>query len=175
MSFFNTLFGTQSEMKQQPTQTPQQMQYLQQILQGLQGGNSDIQGMNYLNSLFSNDPQAFRDYEAPAMRQFNEQILPGIAERFTGMGAGSQNSSAFQQQATAAGSRLSENLAAQRANLRGQGINQMQGFGQMGLTPQFENIYMQGQPGLLQGLSGGLGQGFGQMGVMQLMRSMGLM
>lgn len=165
---WDSIFGSQSQMKQMPTMNPQQMQFLQQMLSGLQGGESNIPGMEYLQSLFSNDPNAFNEFQAPAMRQFNEQIMPGIAERFSSMGAGGRNSSAFNNAGAMAGSRLSENLSAQRAGLRSGAMNQLQGFGQMGMRSPFENVYMQGQPGLMQGIAGGAGQGIGQLGLLKL-------
>jgi hypothetical protein len=167
--------GSNSEFQTLPTMNPEQMEYLQQILSGLQGGASNVPGMEYLTSLFSNNPNAFKEYEAPAFRQFNEQILPGIAERFTGTGAGSRSSSAFNNSAAMAGSRLSENLAAQRANLRGNAVGQLQNYGQQALNPTFENLYAQGQPGLLQGIAGGIGQGAGALGSQYLMKKFGMM
>jgi hypothetical protein len=169
------LTGSQSKMKQVPTMNPDQQQYMQQLFSGLQGQGSNIPGMEYLQSLFSDNPEAFNEFQAPAMRQFNEQIMPGIAERFSGMGAGSRNSSAFNNAGAMAGARLSENLSAQRAGLRSGAMNQLQGFGQMGMRPSFENVYMQGQPGLLQGIAGGAGQMGGMMGILKMMTSMGLM
>lgn len=167
--------GSNSEFSQQGTKTPQQMEYIQQLLSGLQGGGSNVPGMEYLQGLFSNNPDAFKEFEAPAFRQFNEQTIPGIAERFSGQGAGSRNSSAFNNSAAMAGARLSENLSAQRAGLRSGAINQLQNYGQQALTPTFENLYQQGQPGFLQGIGGGFGQGAGALASQALFKKLGLM
>lgn len=172
MAIWDFLFGGKNQMQQAPTQNPQQQQYIMQLLQALQGGESNVPGLDYLQSLFSNDPNAFNEFQAPATRQFDEQIIPGIAERFTSMGAGGRGSSAFNNATSMAGSRLSENLSAQRANLRGGAINQLQGYGQMAMQPSFENIYLRGQPGLFQSVGQGLGQAAGLGGYSALMNRM---
>ena len=157
-NFFETLFGSPSKMKQQSTVTPEVQKFYDQIMSAMQGGNTNIPGIDYLQSLFSNDPNAFSEFEAPAMRQFNEQTIPGIAERFSAAGSGSRNSSAFNNSTAMAGSRLSENLSSQRANLRSGAMNQLQGWGNMGSRPTFENVNMSGYPGLFQGAAQGAGQ-----------------
>lgn len=158
MSFWG---GTEGKMKQYSTMTPEQMGVQSGIYDFLQGGKSNMPGGDYMQSLFSNDPSAFRAYEAPMMRQFNEEVVPGLAERFSGSGMGGRQSSAFQNQMGQAGMKLSEALGAQRANLR-QGamsnIMQMLGLSQ---TPTFENVYQAGQPGAAQGIFSGLAQGVG--------------
>ena len=78
---------------------------VQQLLQGQLGGEGQ---------------QAF---EAPFLRQFQEQTIPGIAERFSGLGA--QSSSAFQQSLGAAGAGLQENLAAMGATRQQNTITQL--------------------------------------------------
>lgn len=163
MAAWDWLTGSQ-KMQQVPTMLPQQQQALMSMLQGAQGGPSSITGSGYLQSLFSQDPSAFAEYEAPAMRQFSEQIVPGIAERFTGMGAGGRSSSAFNQTMGQAGRTLSENLSAQRANLRSGAMNQVMQMLGMGMQPSFENVMFQ-KPGMLQGLGQGAGAGLG-MGAM---------
>lgn len=129
-------------------------------MSGLQGGQSNIPGMEYLQQLMSNDPAAFEAYEQPMMRQFNQEIVPGIAERFSGMGMGSRNSGAFQQQVAGAAGRLSENLGAQRAGLRQGAMQQLMGMYGQAMQPQFQSI-AQPQYGMIPGLLGGMGQGAG--------------
>lgn len=73
-------------------------------------------GQDYLTRLLSNDPSAMEAFEAPARRQFREEIMPEIAEQYAGAGAG--RSSAFNLAATHAGGTLAEQLAAQRAQLQ---------------------------------------------------------
>jgi hypothetical protein len=167
------------------TGTKQQSSFLQQLLGSLQGQSSNIgqnplfqQGSNYLQQLLSGSPESTAAFEAPAMRQFNEQTIPGLAERFSGLGAGAQSSSAFQQALGQAGAGLSENLQALRSGLQFGGLGQalnysqqpisnLQGFGQLGLGTQMRG-FMPKQQGflrqLLTALAGGVGQAGGALG-----------
>jgi hypothetical protein len=77
-------------------------------------------GLQYLMQILGGGEEGFKNFEAPFMRQFNEQTIPGIAERFAG--AGAQSSSAFQQALGQAGAGLSENLAALRSGLQMQAL-----------------------------------------------------
>lgn len=158
---WKSLFGSGGKVKQANTMNPQQMQLQQQLMQGLQGGQSNLPGMEWLQQLLNNDPEAFAAYEAPAMRQFQQEIVPGIAERFSGMGMGAQGSSAFQQQLASAGGRLSQDLAGQRAGLRQGAMSQLQGLYGQAMQPSFQNFYQQPTQGLIPGMVGGIGQGAG--------------
>ena len=162
-----------------------QQNILQQLLQSLQGQGSNIQqsplfqqGSGFLQQLLSGSPESTQAFEAPAMRQFNEQIIPGIAERFSGLGAGSQSSSAFQQALGQAGAGLSENLQALRSGLQLQGaqqglqyaqqpISNYQGLAGLGLGTQTKG-YMPKQMSFIQqlltALAGGGGQALGTLG-----------
>lgn len=156
------LFGGRPRTEQVPTMTPEQQQYQNMLLQGagqgLQGG-----GLDWLYSILSGDPGAFQDFEAPLMRQFEQDTLPAIAERFAGMGSGGAlGSSGFRNAGVQAGSELTQNLAQLRAGLKSQALQQLAGLGQMGMQPSFENVYNQGQTGFFPGLAGGLGGGIGQ-------------
>ncbi len=159
MSIGQFFMGTPERTEQLPSVTPELAQYLQQIISQLGGPTSDV--FKYISDLFSDDPEAFERFAAPARREFQEQTIPGIAERFTGMGAGAQSSSAFQQQLGAAGAGLSERLQAMREGLKGQGISALQGMQQIGMTPQFGYQTTAAQPGFLQNLLGPLMQAGG--------------
>lgn len=89
--------------------SPQQRQVIESVLNMLTGQGQQPGGL--LGEL--GDDSALM---APAMRRFQEQTIPGIAERFSGTGAGSQSSSAFQQSLGAAGASLQENLAKMSAD-----------------------------------------------------------
>jgi hypothetical protein len=136
------------------------------------------QGSSYLQSILSQDPEMMKQFEAPAMRQFNEQIVPGIAERFSG--AGARSSSGFNQAMGQAGSGLAERLASMRAGLGMQAQNAAMGYAQipfqeayntqgmnlnrtqLGLgTPAFGYQAFGGQPGGMSAMMGGLSQGIG--------------
>jgi hypothetical protein len=72
-------------------------------------------GADRLMGLLSGDPAAASAFAAPMEREFREQIMPEIAQRYAGAGAG--RSSAFQSAAASAGGALTENLAAMREQL----------------------------------------------------------
>lgn len=163
-SIMDFLFGQKGKMMTAPTMTGGQQDLLSQLLGGLSGSNvgggAMGAGMQNLSQLLSSSPEAFKAFEAPAMRQFQQQIVPSLAERFSGMGSGSQGSSAFGQQLGAAGAGLSENLAQLRAQLQQQALSQLMGFGQMGLGARsFENMYRPATQGFLGGISPGIGAG----------------
>jgi hypothetical protein len=118
--------------------------YLQNILQqGNQPGALEQSGSNYLQGLLSQDPRMMQQFEAPYMRQFNEQIVPGLAERFTGK----QSGSAFQQALGSAGSGLMERLAALRGGLGMQAAQQALNYAQMPMQRTQQG--MQAAEGLL--------------------------
>lgn len=101
--------------------------------------NANFQGgSNWLQSLFS-DPEFFKNFEAPLQRQFQEDILPGVAARFSGMGShGSTQSTAFRNQIGRESSKLHEMIASLRSGLQSQGVNQSLQYGQAPV-----NNYMQ--------------------------------
>lgn len=155
---------------------------LKQLLGSLQGQTTDIQqsplfqqGSSYLQNLLGGSPEATSAFSAPYLRQFHEQIVPALAERFSGLGGGAQSSSAFNQALGAAGAGLTENLAALREGLRMQAapqalgfaqqpISNLLGFSQLGLgtgTKAFAPKQMPFWQQLLLGLGGGASQGLG--------------
>jgi hypothetical protein len=162
-------------------------QLMQQLSQMFRGGGADIQqnplyqsGASYLQNLLSGSPESTSAFEAPYLRQFNEQIVPGLAERFAGMGAGAQSSSAFRNALGSASSGLQENLAALRAGLQGQASDQalqyaqqpfanLSGLAGLGLGTQTK-AFMPKQQSFWQQLltsgAGGVGQGVGSLGGM---------
>lgn len=153
------------------TLNPQQQQAFSQllgILQGQMGGGFGQEGQDYFSKILGGDTSAF---EAPLMRQFNEQIVPELAERFSGLGVGSQNSSAFQQALSSSGADLAERLGSLRGQLQSNAAQQSLGFGQNQLS-NLQNLLGMNTQGLvpkskpwwqeaLIGGVGGLGQGLG--------------
>lgn len=148
MSFMDFLFGKGEKTEQFKRFTPQQEQLQNQLLEGLSGQLPDA--FSYLQRILSNDPDAVKAFEAPTRRAFEEQTLPSIAERFSGMGA--QRSSAFGQQLGKAGEQLEEGLAAQRSGMQSQALAQLQSLLGGGMTPSFENVLRPGTKGLVGGL-----------------------
>lgn len=153
-------------------------------IKSMKGGAQDITqnpqfqtGQNWLQSMF-NDPEFFKSFEAPLQRDFQENIIPGLASRFASQGSGgSLGSTAFRNQLGREGSNLSTNIAALRGNMQQQAIPQLLGYAQQ----PFQNLmsmYQQalGQPinnqyrpanagpfgNILGGLSSGAAQGYGQ-------------
>ena len=154
------LFGRPGRFEQIPTVTPEQQRMLSQILEGV--GVPLGAGLENLQMLLSGRPEAFQAFQAPAMREFREQIVPEIAERFTGLGA--QRSSVFPQQLGAAAAGLEERLTGQRASLQSQALQQLMSLLGIGLQPQFQTMQIPAQEGLLQpgirglgGILGGIG------------------
>lgn len=147
ISLMGMLFGREKQHKEKlrsiPTMDPNQQALFSQLLGGLGGqGGALSSGMGNLSQLLSGSPQAFQAYEAPAMRQFQQEIIPGIAERFSRFGQGSQQSSAFGQQMGQAGSMLSENLAAQRGGLQQNAMSQLISLLGLGTqTPTQQSFY----------------------------------
>lgn len=177
------------------TLNPQQSQILQQLLGSLSGETGNIQrnplyqsGQSYLQGILGGDTEKF---EKPLMRQFNEQIVPGIAERFSSLGSGAQSSSAFQQALGGAGADLSERLGALRGGLQGQAANQALGYAQQPVSNLQSLLGMStqafapkqrsfGQEALI-GLAGGVGSGLGGIGgamggglLQKLLRALGI-
>lgn len=176
MDLTSWLWGNEDEMKQQSLYTPGQQRAEKDYWKNPINQNKTYQaGNDYLQNILSGDPSAFAAFEAPYMRNFEQNIAPGIAERFAGAGtgAGASSSSALYNSLAQAGGNLQQDLAALRSNLMMQAApqalqyaqqpysNTLAGLGQRG----FENTYQPGSTGVvggaLQGLASGVGQGFG--------------
>lgn len=178
------LTGKKERNQKLPFFSKQQQALQQSLISQLLGQNANIQqsplfqqGSSFLQNLLSGSPEASAAFEAPYMRQFQEQTIPALAERFSGLGSGAQNSSAFQQALGAAGAGLSENLASLRSGLQMGALPQALGYAQQPISnyaglagqafrPGFENIFRPSTGGILGGLFGGASQGLGQAGGM---------
>lgn len=144
------------------TLNPQQQSAFSQLMAALQP--LGLSSANYFQQLLSGSPEAFSAFEAPYKRQFEEQTVPGLSERFAGLGG--LSSSGFQQALGQAGAGLSENLASLRggmqSNAAGQGMSGLQnllGMSTQSIMPQQLSFLQQ----LLSSLSGGIGQGIGML------------
>jgi hypothetical protein len=142
---------------------------LQQIRSGTGGPNQDItqngnyqQGSEWLSNLFGNDPEFWNKFEAPLQRQFNEQTVPDLANRFASQGTGgSLGSTGFRNQLAREGSNLSTNIAALRGNMQQQGVNQALQYGQQPVNnwmQQLQSILNPTQNTYQPPSSGGWGQ-----------------
>lgn len=95
----------------------------------------------------------FGDIANQEVNRFNQDTIPGLAERFTAMGNG-QRSSGFQNALGMAGSDLGTRLAALRSQF---GLQQLG----MGMRPHIENQYIPRQAGAIEGFFGGLSKAAG--------------
>lgn len=142
------------QLKEFERYSPEQTDLLRSIQSILTGKGEKPTG-GILGQLFS--PEGFEAYAAPARREFFESTVPGLAERFSGVGA--QRSSAFQQQLAKAGedlsTRLGEFRSQQQQQLLGPLLNQL-------LQPRTDRIYQPPSPTggaqFFSGLAGGVGQ-----------------
>lgn len=85
--------------------------------------------------MLSGSPEAMERFKAPTMREFNQKVIPGIAERFSGV-VGGQRSSGFQNAIAEAAAMLSENLSAQKENLKQGAVGQALNYSQMPMLEQ---------------------------------------
>ena len=167
--FSEWLFGSPDKLKKVATGTKQQEGLHNSILgqaMGMwqQGGGYDL-AQNYFNNfLGGNQQEAFNQFSQPYMQQFEEQMLPQIAERFAGGGA--LSSSGFGQALGGAASGLQSQLAQLFSQLQGQAAQQQYGqynqLAQTGLNhQQFAYNKQQGSGGFLAPILGGIGTAMG--------------
>lgn len=154
------------------TLSPEQQQLFQQIMsslgQGGQLGQSYGQGLSGLQEMLNPSSAAYQRFEAPHLQQFEQQTVPGLAERFAGAGAqgGALSSSGFGQALSSAGGQLQTQLAGMKAGLQQQAIRdimqQYSGMAGMGMGAETFG-YQAPKEGaimkLLAAFAGGAGRG----------------
>jgi hypothetical protein len=164
--FSEWLFGSPDKLKKVPTGTPQQEQLHNQILaqaMGMTNGGGYQKAQDYYNRLLGpNQQQAYDQFSQPYLQQFQEQMLPQIAERFAG--AGALSSSGFGQALGGATSNLQAQLAQLFSELQGQAAGKQYGqFNQLAQTglshSPFDYVQEEGSQGFLGNALGALGQG----------------
>lgn len=133
------VFGSSDKLKKIDTGTKQQQQFggtdlIQLLQQMMQPGGGLNLANQYDQSLLGGGPEAFNQFSAPYLQQFQEQMLPQIAERFAGGGA--LSSSGFGQAVGAGASNLQAQLAQLFSQLQGQAAGRQQG--------QFQNLSQTG-------------------------------
>lgn len=157
------LFGKKDKVKKFDTMTGGQMDVLNQLLAGLQGQGGAFGGM-----FGEFDPnQTANMWEqgvaAPAMRNFQQRVIPSIMQSFADQGS----SSGLGNSLATAGRDMEENLNSQLAQYMWQAQmqhqqNRMAGLG-LGLgTKAFQPYTQQGYAGAIPGFMQGVGQGAGQ-------------
>lgn len=142
--------------------TPQQQLYSFPYNQQQYGAFNNLLNQGQQN--MQNPYAGFEPLQQQIMSQFYNEILPGIASRFTGLTGGALSSPSFTQQLGSGGKGLAESLAAHKLNYGQQnrqfGLQQTQ----LGLTPQFESSYVPRQPGFVENIAGSAAQGLGALG-----------
>ena len=161
----NFLTGTPEKRENVSTLRPEQEPLYQQAVNaGLGEGAGGAFGTSadYYRNLLSDDSADFQSFAAPQMRQYNEDIVPGISEQFAGMGSGGLSSSGFRNAQIQGGVDLSERLGQIRANLRQAGAQGLQNIGQAGLQNYSQNMVTQpGSEGLLSAAAPAIGTAVG--------------
>lgn len=149
------------KIKQQSTLRPEQEALYQQAINaGLNPGAGGAFGdaADYYRNNLSDNPADFDAFAAPQLRQYNEEIVPGLSEQFAGMGAGGLSSSGFRNAQIQGATDLSERLGALRANLRQASAQGLQNIGQFGLGNFSENVRNTPQSTFGENLAEGIGQ-----------------
>ena len=175
-SIGNFFTGTPEKRENVSTLRPEQEGLYQQLVNaGISPGAGGAFGSaaDYYRNLLSDDSADYNAFSAPMMRQYQQDIAPGISEQFAGMGSGALSSSGFRNAQVQGGVDLAERLGALRANLRQSGAQGLQNIGGLGLQNFSQNMVTQpGSPGLLSSiapsiggaLTSGLGSWFGGRG-----------
>jgi len=157
MSFKSFLFGTKGKAESLNTLTPEQKQLMELINQGLTSGEGPF------GELFGNfNQQKFQEGVAnPAMKNFQEEILPQLQEKFI---AGNQVlGSGMRRGQLKAGVDLQDKLAQLMYGAqKDQAQNKLAGLQTVMGTKGIENIYKPGTKGTVQGMAEGFAQGAGQ-------------
>lgn len=152
-------FGTKDKIKQGKLLTPEQEELMTLIQQGLTSGEGPF------GEAFGkfNEADFEKGVAQPALKNFQENILPDIQEKFIRnnqvLSSGNQNAQAK------AGADLQSKLAELMYGAKQtQKQNQIQGLQTSLSTKGYENFYKQGEQGAVQGLIQGLAKGAGQAG-----------
>lgn len=168
------LFGRKEKNYQQSLLTPEQQQlqdYLEQASKGYGAPGAFGEAADYYRDILQNDSS-----QDPEMRRFQEEIIPGLSEQFSGLGGFRGNS--FRNGAANASQSLSERLGALRAGLRQNAAQGLSSIGQFALQPRVENIHRPETTGLVgsfaKGAGEALGSGLGHSMQQPFMRSGGI-
>lgn len=131
---------------------------LQAALQGKGAGGAYGDIADYYRGLLSDDSADYQAFSNPMLRQYNEEIVPGLSEQFAGMGSGGLSSSGFRNAQVQGATDLSERLGALRAQLRQRGVEGLQNLANTGLQSYSQPMQTQaGSEGLLSSLASGAG------------------
>jgi hypothetical protein len=172
--FSEWLFGKPDKLNKVPSGSPQQEAFhnniLSQAMNMNNGGGYDRANDYYNNLLGPNRQEAYDQFSQPYLQQFEEQMLPRIAERFARGGA--LSSSGFGQALGGATSNLQSQLAQLFSQLQGNAAQSQYGqynqLAQTGLNySPFDYVEEKGNQGFLGNALGTFGNAmFGSLGGM---------
>ena len=152
------------------TGTPSRFERIPKYGKQVSGGLDQILKSILPQVLGQGDPSAgFEPIAQAETQRFQQDIMPSIMERLTGMNIGGGRSSGGLEALGAAGTTLATNLAGQRAQYGLQRQGQLQSLLGMGLQPRKEIGYFGSQPGFMQAMAPGIGEGIGE-GITQLIK-----
>ncbi len=137
------MFGKKEKNKKQTLLTDQQSGALNDYFENPIEKNATYgAGNDYLQRLLSNDPEAYAAFEKPYMENFEQNIAPGIAERYAGLGTGggALSSSAFSGSLAQAGRNLQSDLAMQRGQMQMAALPQALQYAQQPYTNKMAGI-----------------------------------
>jgi len=164
-SIGNFFTGTPEKRENVSLLRPEQEPLYQQLVgAGLGRGAGGAFGTaaDYYRNLLSDTGEDYGAFTAPMLRQYNQDIVPGISEQFAGMGAGGLSSSGFRNAQIQGATDLAERLGAIRAGLRQQGAQGLQNIGGLGLQSFSQNMVTQpGSQGFLSSVAPSIGSGIG--------------
>lgn len=163
--FKDFFFGTPEKRENVSTLRPEQENLYRQLVnagkrRGAGGAFGD--SADYYRNLLSDDSADYNAFADPMLRQYNQDIVPGISEQFAGMGAGGLSSSGFRNAQVQGATDLAERLGAIRANLRQSGAQGLNNIGQMGLQSYSQNMVTNpGSQGFLSSIAPAVGGSIG--------------
>lgn len=149
-------FSEEPSIEQVPLLSPQQQRLqnanIKEANRLRQGGYQKATSL--LEQYLDPNSEIYRNFETPYIREFEDQIIPQLAERFAGGNAmgGGLMTSGFGQSLSAAGANLQAQLAQMKDQFRHQSIsdliNQYNNLSNRSLnTREFENQYNPGSEG----------------------------
>lgn len=156
----NFFGGTPGKINQISNLRPDQEALSRQLVNAGQGqgaGGAFGTAADYYRNLLGDNSADMQAFTAPALRQYNQDIVPGISEQFAGMGSGGLSSSGFRNAQVQGATDLSERLGAIRANLRQAGAQGLSNIGNLGLQNFQTNYEQPGTEGFLSSLSPAIG------------------
>jgi len=164
-SIGNFFTGTPEKRENVSLLRPEQEGLYNQLINSNKGrgaGGAFGTAADYYRDLLSNDSEDYDAFSAPMLRQYNQDIVPGLSEQFAGMGAGGLSSSGFRNAQIQGATDLSERLGAIRAQLRQNAAQGLQNIGQQGLQSYSQNMVTEpGTQGMLAPALGAVGTALG--------------